>query len=559
MTYTISVADRSYTFDRPVAVADALKALLPELDPLDMMGAFLSSRVLELTDVIDQDCDLRPITYQDEEGRRIYERSLRFVFLLAAGRCFPGEDLMIEHSIGQGLYVHFENRRLTQADVDAIEEEMRHIVSMALPFKRRRWTREKAIDYFRMKGGEDKARLLSYRPYTYFDVYELDGEYEYFYGAMLPSTAYTPVFSLRLYAPGLITTLPSRADPKRPAGFLSLPKHMAVYRESHDWCRMLGCATVAQLNGLIEKGGMRELIRVNEALHDKTLSEIAQDIVNRGARAVFIAGPSSSGKTTFANRLSIHLRVNRLRPVIISMDDFYIDRDKIPLEEDGRPDLEALTALDVELFRSCISSLLRGEETMMPRFNFETKKREEAMVPLRIEPDQPLIVEGIHALNPEIYKSFDRRLICLVYISQLTSVNLDYHNRIRTTDARLLRRLVRDMQFRGTRPEDTLAMWDSVREGEEKWIFPYQEEADIVFNSALHYELPFFRAIAYDILRAVPEDDPNFVRCNRLLKILHYMLPADLSMMDEIPPLSILREFLGGNTLYLHPENYDED
>lgn len=558
MTYTIQIADRSHTFDRPATIAEVLKTMLPEIGQYELMGTFEGSTVLELCEVIDRDTALQPITYQNEEGRRIYERSLRFVFLLAAGRCFPGEDPIIEHSLGQGLYVHFESRRLTQADVEAIESEMRHIVSRALPFKRRRWTREKAIDYFRMKGCEDKAKLLAYRPYNYFDVYELDGEYEYFYGAMLPSTAYTPVFALRLYAPGLVAMLPARENPGEAAEFVSLPKHMAVHRESNDWCKMLGCATVAELNGLIEKGGMRELIRVNEALHNKSLAEIAQEIVNRGARAVFVAGPSSSGKTTFANRLNIHLRVNRLRPVMISLDDFYIDRDKIPLEDNGKPDLEALSALDVSYFRACLDALLRGEEAMMPRFNFKSKKREETLVPMRIAPDQPLIIEGIHALNPELHEGFDRRLTCLIYISQLTSVNLDNHNRIRTTDARLLRRLVRDMQFRGTKPEDTLAMWDSVRQGEEKWIFPYQEEADIVFNSALHYELPFFRAIAYDILRAVPQDNPNFVRCNRLLKILHYMLPADLSMMDEIPPLSILREFLGGNTLYLHPESLDE-
>ncbi len=558
MSFTITVSGISYQFDAPVKVAQALEILLPQIPPGSLMGAFEGSRVHELCATLDRDALLSPITYSDEEGRRIYERSLRFVFLLAAKRCFPGADPLIEHSLGQGVYVEFDNLRLTSFDIGEIEREMRHIISCDLPFSRHRWTREKAIDYFRQKGSEDKARLLAYRPYNYFDVYELDGEYEYFYGAMLPSTGYTPVFDLRSHAPGLVALMPDAKDPSRPATYYSLPKHMAVHRESSDWCRMLGCSTVAELNTLIEKGGIRELIRVNEALHDKTLSEIAQDIVNRDARAIFIAGPSSSGKTTFANRLAIHLRVNRLRPMIISLDDFYIDRDDLPLEADGKPDLEALSALDVDFFRECLGQLLRGEEAQMPRFSFQTKKREERYVPTRVAPDQPLIIEGIHALNPALHEGFERRLTCLIYISQLTSVNLDNHNRIRTTDARLLRRLVRDKQFRGTRPEDTLAMWDSVRKGEEKWIFPFQEEADIVFNSALHYELPFFRTIAYDILRAVPKDDPNYIRCNRLVKMLHYMLPVDLSVMDEIPPLSILREFLGGNTLYLHPEPLEE-
>lgn len=558
MTFTITASDRKHTFDKSVTIAQALEALLPLATPHDLLGAFEGQRVHELCECIERDAHLSPITYRDEEGRRIYERSLRFIFLLAAKRCFPDADPVIEHSLGQGIYIRLGDLRLTESDVSQIEQEMRHIVSCDLLFSRHRWTKSKAIEYFKEQGSEDKARLLSYRPYDHFDIYQLDDMYEYFYGAMLPSAGYTPVFALRAHAPGLVVLLPDMMDPARPAEYHSLPKHMAVHRQSSDWCRMLGCSTVADLNDLIKKGGIRELIRINEALHDKTLSEIAQDIVNRGARAVFIAGPSSSGKTTFANRVAIHLRVNRLRPVIISLDDFYIDRDKLPLESNGNPDLEALSALDVDYFRTCLGKLLRGEEAQMPRFNFETKAREEHYVPTRIAPDQTLIIEGIHALNPALHEGFERRLTCLIYISQLTSINLDHHNRIRTTDARLLRRLVRDRQFRGTRPEDTLAMWDSVRQGEERWIFPYQEEADIVFNSALHYELPFFRAIAYDILRAVPKDDPNYIRCNRLVKILHYMLPADLNMMDEIPPLSILREFIGGNTLYLHPESFDK-
>lgn len=558
MSFTITVFDRRHTFSQPLTIEEALRALLPEAHPREHLGAFEQQRVHELCECIDRDAVLTPITYKDEEGRRIYERSLRFVFLMAAKRCFPDIDPIIEHSLGQGVYVRLNGLRLTDSDVEQIESEMRHIIASDLPFSRHRWTKAKAIDYFKSVGSEDKARLLSYRPYDHFDIYQLDGMYEYFYGAMLPSTGYTPVFSMRAHAPGLVAQLPDAGDPSKPSEYHSLPKHMAVHRQSSDWCRMLGCSTVADLNGLIEKGGIRELIRINEALHDKTLSEIAQDIVNRGARAVFIAGPSSSGKTTFANRIAIHLRVNRLRPLIISLDDFYIDRDMIPLENDGKPDLEALSALDVPYFRECLHQLLRGEEAQMPRFNFKSKKREERYVPIRLAPDQPLVIEGIHALNPALHEGFERRLSCLIYISQLTSVNLDNHNRIRTTDARLLRRLVRDRQFRGTKPEETLAMWDSVRQGEEKWIFPYQEEADIVFNSALHYELPVFRAIAYDILRAVPKDDPNYIRCNRLVKILHYMLPVDLSVLDEIPPLSILREFIGGNTLYLHPESFEE-
>ncbi|NLC33609.1 MAG: nucleoside kinase [Clostridiales bacterium] len=546
----IWVENRNGVFPQPVTVLEVFQELIPERQEI-CLGAFEGGRVLELCSMISKDTVLQPITYAQEEGRRIYERSLRFVFLLAVNRLFPDIQIIIQHSIGPGIYVEFEQMRLQLADLAAIEQEMRYIISSDLSFHRHKWSREKAIEYFRNKGDFDKANLLSYRPYDYFTIYELDGLYEYFYGAMLPSTGYTSVFDMRLHAPGLVALMPSAQNPNLPAEYISLPKHMATHRQSNYWCKELNCSTVAELNALTASGGMRDFIRVNEALHNNSLSDIAQDIFNRNARAIFIAGPSSSGKTTFANRLAIQLRVSGLNPIIISLDDFYIDRDILPLETNGQPDLEALSALDVDYFQTCLGLLLNGQTAMMPRFNFHHKKREIELVPMSIAPDQPLIIEGIHGLNPALHDNFDRKLICLVYISQLTSINLDKHNRIRTTDARLLRRIVRDSQFRGTQPSATLAMWDSVRRGEENWIFPFQEEADIVFNSALHYELPVFRAIAYDMLRKVPKDDPNYVKCNRILKILNYMLPIDPSLINEIPPLSILREFIGGNTLYL--------
>ncbi len=550
----ITAGGREAVFESPVTVLEALRTLLPPDGP-QVLGAYREGRVVELNSILKQDAALIPITYEVEEGRRIYERSLRFIFLLAVKRCFPDARVRIEHSIGQGVYVELEHMRLTPPDVQCIENEMRDIVQSDLPFHRHRWSRDEAIAYFSQSGDEDKAKLLSYRPYDFFNVYELDGMYEYFYGAMLPSTGYTNVFRLMPRSPGLVGLLPRTDNPSQVAPYLNVPKHMTTFRQSNYWCKVLGCSTVADLNGLIAQGGLRDFIRVNEAFHDKSLSEIAQDIMNRNARAIFIAGPSSSGKTTFANRLSIHLRVNGLKPLLISMDDFYIDRDKVPLEADGKPDLEALDALDVPYFKQCLHQLLDGQVAMMPRFSFRTGQRKPELVPMTVAPNQPLIIEGIHGLNPALHEGFDRSLLCMIYISQLTSLNLDYHNRIRTTDARLLRRIVRDYQFRSTRPEDTLAMWDSVRRGEEKWIFPYQEAADIVFNSALHYELPILKTISYDILRQVPQTDPNYIKCSRILKILNYMLPVDLEVLDEIPPLSILREFIGGNTLYLHPSH----
>ncbi len=550
----ITLQGKTVRFPAPLSLKKALESLAPGTAP-GILACFYNGSVLELTTILNRSGELSPITYLNEEGRRIYERSLRFVFLLAVQRTFPQATARMEHSIGQGIYIELTQLRLTVSDVLAIENAMRDIIAEDLPFVRQRWTKQQAIAYFRENGDLDKAQLLGYRPYDYFDVYTYGGMAEYFYGAMLPSTRYVPVFKLHPRAPGLILLLPDKADPVRPAPYLSAPKHMTAFAQSNYWCKVLGCSTAAQLNGLIADGGLRDFIRVNEAFHDKSLSEIAQDIINRNARAIFIAGPSSSGKTTFAHRLSIHLRVNGLQPVILSLDDFYRDRTALPREADGKPDLEALDALDVDYFRVCLNKLLGGQEALMPRFNFITGKRDPDLVPSRIDSAQPLIIEGIHGLNPALHVGIKPALLCRVYISQLTSINLDNHNRIRTTDGRLLRRIVRDYKFRNTKPEATLEMWDSVRRGEEKWIFPYQEQADIVFNSALHYELPIFKLLAYDMLRQVPKTHPDYIKCSRIIKILHYFLPVDQSVLDEIPPLSILREFIGGNTLYLHPEN----
>ena len=546
---TIECNQQRITFDLPVTVAQALARLLPESHDKPL-GAFCEGRVLELGSRLTQDTTLRPITFQDEEGRRIYERSLRFILLLAVHRCYPDVRVRIEHSIGFGMYLQLVGRRVVQGDAKLIEDTMREIVAANLPFKRSRWSRQQAIDYFTRLGWTDKAALLSYRPYDYFNIYECGGLAEYFYGAMLPGTGDVPVFSLRYYPPGLILQMPAPNDPAVPAPYVSRPKHMSTFFESNYWCQILGCSNAADLNDLIASGQLREFIRVNEALHDKSLAEIAEDILRMDARAIFLAGPSSSGKTTTANRLKIHLRVLGMHPVLISMDNFYLNRPDVPLDEHGKPDLESLYALDIELFRHCIRDLLDGKTAQLPEYDFATGMRKEKSIPLRISHDQMLIIEGIHGLNPELHKGFEPGEICKFYLSELTCLNLDDHNRIRTTDARLLRRIVRDYQFRGTTPEKTLAMRDSVRRGEEKWIFPYQEQADIVFNTALHYELPVLRRYAYDMLQRITPDEPDYFRANRLIKILNYFLPAPDDAMQEIPPLSILREFIGGNTFY---------
>ena len=547
---TITIRGNSMVFQAPQTVLQVLEKMLPDEQDA-ILACFSGGIVLELNTVLFESAELAPITYRNEEGRRIYERSLRFVLLIAAKRIFPDYKLRIEHSLGQGVYIEMEGLRLNPSDVNTLEGEMQDIIQMDLPFVPSRWSKEEAIEYFQSHGDEDKARLLNYRPYDFFSIYTCGGVSEYFYGAMLPSTGGLRVFSLKPNAPGFLLQLPDRDNPDVPAEFVSLPKHMAVFAQSNYWCKVLDCSTAADLNGLIVNNRLREFIRVNEAFHSKSLSEIAEDIVKRGARAIFISGPSSSGKTTFANRLSIHLKVNGLKTLLVSLDDFYRTRSELPLEANGHPDLEALSAIDVPLLLKTLENLLAGQETRIPRFDFIQGRQVPGIESVRIDSNTVLIIEGIHGLNPALHASFDKRLLCRIYISQLTTLNLDRHNRIRTTDARLLRRIVRDYQFRATPPIRTLEMWDSVRDGEQKWIFPFQEQADIVFNSALHYELPILKTISFGILGQVPKDSPHYIKCERILKILNYLLPVPKEMFNEIPPLSILREFIGGNTLYL--------
>lgn len=546
----IQMLNRQQEFPAPCTVLEIIRAMAPE-EEKTALGCFCGGKSLELNEVISESCALHPITFQNEEGRRIYERSLRFVLLLAVHRVLPGLHVRIEHSIGYGVYMRLVERDLTDGDIAALQAEMEKIVKENLPFVRQKWDREQAIRYFDAEGEHDTARLLSYRPYDYFNVYQCGGMSEYFYGAMLPSTGYVSAFRLIAHLPGMVMQMPGPKNPAVPAPFHPLPKHLQAFAQSNHWCDILGCKNAADLNDMTVSGRLPEFIRINEALHDKSIGEIADGIRQKGAKAVFVAGPSSSGKTTFANRLCIHLRVLGLRPVLISLDDFYLDRDALPLEADGKPDLEALSALDVPLLRGCLKGLLDGEEVQMPSFDFTVSKRNlNGWHPLKLENDQVLVMEGIHGLNPALHEGFDPHLLAKVYISELTCLNLDNHNRIRTTDARLLRRIVRDHQFRCTPPEETLGMWNSVRRGEEKWIFPYQEQADFVFNSALHYELPVLKLYAYDLLKEIKPDNPVYLSSRRLLKILHYILPAPENALQEIPPLSLLREFIGGCTLY---------
>ena len=543
---TIRYDQTSKTLPEGSTVRDCLAAL--GALPAGTLAALRGGVVEELDDQVYGDCTLVPLTLDHEEGRRIYERSLRFVMLLALKHLFPYEQVRIEYSVGYGVFVRMPGRMLHRQDIVKIENEMRRIVSLDLPFEKRLWAKEDAIDYFAEEQQPDKVELLERRPLPTFTMYAVDGMWEYFYGAMAPSTGAVSVFTLFELRGGFVLQLPAAQDHLHAAPYLYRPKHLEIFRQSAQWCEILGIRNVPDVSAMIDAHHLRNFIRVNEALHEAALSNIAKDISSQYKHIILIAGPSSSGKTTFAGRLAVHLQVEGHAARRISMDNFYRNRDRIPKKPDGSLDLESPYALDMPLLVEVFADLLNGESVRMPSYNFDTKVREYGET-ITLRPDEILIIEGIHGLNPTISELFPPDEVYKIFVSALTCLNLDDHNRIRTTDVRLLRRIVRDYLFRGADPEETLSMWPDVRAGEEKWIFPYQENADSMFNTALHYELPVLKAPVYDLLKRIPESSPNYLMARRLIKTLNYLPDVDPSVLDEIPPLSLLREFIGGCTL----------
>ncbi len=542
--------------DNPVVVpgsvstlADLASFLFPGKEK--QVLAFLEDGIIrELNCPVSPQARYVPITFRDEVGRRIYERSLRFVMLLALGRLYPGHTVRIEHSISHGIFVRLPDMYLQQEDINRIETEMRSIIAEDLPFEKLVWSKKEIIDFFTRNGEEEKAKILSYQPDQLFYVYRCDSMTEYFYGEMTPSTSYVPVFALRLLYPGMVMMLPSSDAPDTPAVFIPRPKNVAAFEQSNQWCRIMHLVNASDVNEAISSGRFLELIRINEALHDKSIAQIAEGIHHKRSRAVFIAGPSSSGKTTFAHRLCIHLQVLGLEPVIISLDDYYRNKSDLPPEADGKPDLEALSALDLPYLKENIRQLLSGEPARIPRYDFTTGSRTDQTRTVTLQDNQLVLFEGIHALNTELHRDSDPQLTAKIYISELTCMNIDNHNRIRTTEARLLRRLVRDHLFRNTAFSETLDMWPSVRAGEEKWIFPFQENVDYVFNSVLHYELPVLKKYIYPSLLQVTPEEKDYLMARRLINLLQYFIDPGDDFLSEIPPLSILREFIGGNTFY---------
>lgn len=507
-------------------------------------------RVLEMNDRVEHDGVLLPLTLREEEGRRIYERSVRFLLLAAVEHVLPGQRVRIAYSVGGGVLLNMPGHEVTEEETQRIARHMHALSAQNMPFEKKKWSLDDAIAYFAGRGQMDKVELLHRRQKPFFTMYGLGGVWEYFYGAMAAHTGMTPVFELTwLPDRGIVLRLPTAGHMDTPAAYVHRAKHLAVFDQSTAWCALLGVNNAADVSQLMETQRFRHFIRLNEALHDKAIADIAEDVARQHKKIVLVAGPSSSGKTTFAQRLALHLTVIGLQPLVISLDNYYLDRDSIPVGPDGKVDLEAITTIDVPLFRQQMAALLEGQEVELPRFSFKTGKREEKGIPVRLREGQVMVIEGIHGLNPMLSEGLNLDAVYRVFVSPLTCLNLDDHNRIRTTDARLLRRIVRDMQFRATPPAETLSMWPSVRNGEETWIFPYQENADRMFNTALHYELPVLRHYVYDLLCAIEPDDENYLAARRLIKTLNYFPDIDEGVLAEIPPLSLLREFIGGCTI----------
>jgi uridine kinase len=490
------------------------------------------------------------LRYSSGTGRRVYERSLLFVFLLAMRELYPGIRVRIEYAIGSGIYaVAFEDGIAVHTDPELIKRRMQEIVEADFPLDRKRMELDDAVALFEADGQTDKVDLLSWRPFPYFDVYYHGDYVDYFYGEMVPSTGYVSRFNILSYEGGIMIMRPDDKNPDQAAEFVPSPRLFGVFSEHEEWSGLMHCRNVAELNEMVINGNIRRLIRVNEVLHERRFGEIADEVINREAQVVLIAGPSSSGKTTSANRLCTQLQVHGKNPVLLSLDDYYIDRDKIEPDENGELDLEHINTIDTDLFRENLAKLLHGEEIEIPRFDFLIQKRVMDGHRIRIEKNTILVIEGLHGLNPLLLPDDESvGKIFKLYVSALTTLNLDDHNRIPTTQLRLLRRMVRDYETRGASVEKTLSMWESVRRGEDRWIFPFQESADAIFNTTLIYEPAVLKPHIFPMLSTVQPESPYYASVRDIVKFLNYFI--DMNAEDEIPPTSILREFIGGNTFY---------
>lgn len=517
--------------------------------PSRIVGAIVNGELRELTFPVMLEAQVRPIAMTDADGARIYRRSLTFLLCTAFSRQFPGASLRVDHALTSGgYYCEVRGRApLSEAELAQLRDEMRRLVAQDLPFENRHVPVAEAIQIFEARGDTDKVRLLRHRKRPTIDLYQVDGYLDYHHGYMVPSTGYLELFDLVVNNGGFALLYPRQHAPKQPTGIIHTPKLLAAFRQYGDWLDRLGIGDVGALVNAIQANRAREIMLVSEALHEQHIAAIAQQIAERGdgGRLVLISGPSSSGKTTFSRRLAVQLLARGLSPFALEMDNYFVERERTPRDADGKLDFETIGALNLDLLAEHLAGLLEGREVQLPRYNF-VKGRPETGDVVRLRPGQIVILEGIHGLNPRLVPPALAAKAFRVFASALTQLSLDRHNRLSTTDTRLIRRIVRDARDRGYSATDTLSRWESVRRGEKLHIFPHQENADAMFNSALVYELAALRPIAEPLLRQVPHGTPEHVEAVRLLALLQWFAPIDAA---QVPENSILREFLGGSNL----------
>ncbi len=529
---------------RNAPVGDFLKTL----DfPVPIVADVVDGELRELHYPIVMDATVRPISMAESDGALIYRRSLNFLLEMAFTDEFPGATLRIDHSISfGGYYCQVGGREpLSEAELQRLKTHMHDLVAEDLPFQRKEVPLKEAIAYFESIGYQDKVRLLKYRRKPYLTLYRLGDRMDYHHGYMVPSTGYLKWFDLLVVNGGFTLRFPRRHSPTEIEPIAKYPQLLAAFRQYGDWLERLDIDNVGALNDAIRGGRVHEVVLVSEALHEQNIADIAHHVAEKGSDLVLIAGPTSSGKTTFSRRLTIQLLALGVSPYPLELDNYFLSRQDTPLGEDGLPDFEALGALDLPLLAENLKGLVAGEQVQLPRYNFEAGMPEPGDV-VQLRKNQPIIMEGIHGMDPALLPVELRGRAFRIYVSALTQLNLDRMNRVSTTDTRLLRRIVRDARERGYSARDTISRWESVRRGEKKWIFPYQEHADVMFNSALVYELSVLKPLAEPLLRQVPYGTPEYIEAKRLLAFLEWFLPVDPSLAPEN---SILREFLGGSIL----------
>jgi len=525
-----------------------LMEMIPHLGSFDCkpLAARVNNHFRDLNYPINHDSNVEFADLRDSDGQKVYQRSLSFVFIRAAREIIKDAKVFIEHSLGKGIYCEIKTKEiLDESAIKKIKIRMMEIVERKEPFTLSVITKSQAVNLFEKCGMNDKKELFEYSSENKVSIYRCGWLFDYFYGYMVPDTGYLDLFDLFKYQKGLVLQLPDRDNPSVITAFGNYNKLAAIFDETEAWGDILGIANVANLNGMIKNGKSGEIIHISEALHEKKIANIADTINSRDARVIMIAGPSSSGKTTFAERLYIQLRVLGLKPMTMSTDDYFVDRDKTPKKSDGSYDFESLDALDIKKFNEDLKNLLTGEFVKLPKFDFMSGKRHYPNKEIKLNLNQPIIVEGIHGLNGFLLPKIPKDRVFKIYISALTQLNIDNHNRVRTTDARLIRRIVRDGSYRGHDAVKTISMWKNVRDGEENNIFPFQEEADIIFNSALVYELAVLKKHVEPLLREIDDSKREYAEARRLLKLLSNFISIDNEC--HILKNSILREFIGGS------------